>query len=128
MQKLQFENSWNKTISKQDREQIEKTFLEVMLQEDIPIQFTVLWHAVNHSGDLLVTTLVHNTTTEMVRFDDATIQYSVNNNMVAEYSFSLPTLHIAPQTSMPWTFIFPTDSITKVNMTNKGTLVIVENS
>lgn len=111
MQKLMFESSWDKTLSSKDRKIIEDTFLETATLNSNSIQFTPLWQAFNYKEELLVTTLIHNFTSELVSFSDIKLRYLENNEMITEHLFHLPILAIQPSHSMPWTFIFPANSI-----------------
>jgi SLAP domain-containing protein len=122
MQKLEFEASWDKTLSIKDRKRIEQVFIETKGKN---IALIRLWEAVNHKRDLLVTALVHNTGQQVLSFDNKRLRYLENNKLVAEHIFTLPTLTIQPQTSMPWTFIFPIESIRSHAALENGHVEIV---
>ncbi|ASK64040.1 SLAP domain-containing protein [Virgibacillus phasianinus] len=109
MQKLTFQSAWDKTIADRDRERIKETFQKAELAPGVDIQFTSLWQAKNHRGDLLVAMLIHNTSYQDYTFHNQEFSYVVNDTILAKYSFS-PGVTIQKQTSMPWTFIFPTGS------------------
>ncbi|KMY48707.1 SLAP domain-containing protein [Peribacillus loiseleuriae] len=109
MQKLQYESSWDKTLSNKDRKIIEGIFLETSLLNQNRIQFTSLWQAMNHKGELLVTVLVHNFSHQDCSFMNKKLRYMENNEIIAEHTFTLPSLIVQPETSMPWTFIFPVE-------------------
>ncbi|KYC90332.1 MULTISPECIES: SLAP domain-containing protein [Heyndrickxia] len=110
MQKLQFESAWDKTLSDNDRERIKNVFFKTNYSNDNSIQFTPLWQAINHKGELLVTTLIHNFSEHPVTFKNKKLLYYENNKMIADHTFSIPNLLVEKKTSMPWTFIFPADS------------------
>ncbi|MER2059960.1 MAG: SLAP domain-containing protein [Niallia sp.] len=110
MQQLQFESSWDKQIASQDRENIEKIFHETKRLNSPSVIFSPIREAVNHKGALLVSVLVHNFTEHPLTFQNAPLHYSVNDEVIAETSFTLPDLVIPAHVSMPWTFIFPKDS------------------
>lgn len=107
MQQLQFESSWAKALSVQDRESIEKLFYDTKQQQDSTIVFSPIRQAINHRNELLVTVLVHNFSQHPLQFKDTHLIYSNGQEVLAENVFTLPTLTIPPQVSMPWTFIFP---------------------
>ena len=107
MQQLQFESSWAKALSAQDRESIEKLFYDTKQQHDSTIVFSPIRQAINHRNELLITVLVHNFSQSHFTFEDTRIVYSNEHEVLAENVFTLPTLTIPPQVSMPWTFIFP---------------------
>ncbi|MGE8207493.1 SLAP domain-containing protein [Heyndrickxia sp. NPDC080065] len=111
MQKLKFESSWDKTLSDKDRKRINQVFLGSNLSKEDSIQLTPLWQARNYKGELLVTVLVHNFGTQVLSFRDKNLCYVENNEVVAKHKFPLSNLIIEPKTSMPWTFIFPVESL-----------------
>lgn len=124
MQKLIFEPSWDKTISQQDRNRIIQSFHKTSLSNNEDIQFTTLWQAENHKGELLITVLIHNCGNEAISFHQKTIRYMENNMVLAEHAFSHPSLIVEGQTSMPWTFIFPVGSFEKKTENENGVIVI----
>ncbi|WP_068672633.1 SLAP domain-containing protein [Oceanobacillus sp. Castelsardo] len=125
-QTLQFEAAWDKTIANQDRERIEQEFLKVKenLSREEEIQFTTLRHAINHKGELLVTVLVHNTSNTDFTFYNHNLHYQANGETIAEHIFTIPRFVIEKETSMPWTFIFPTQQILRHEIPSNGTLLI----
>jgi len=113
MQKLQFESSWDKALPDQDRQAIIDVFQNTMNVNESNIKLTPLWQAMNYRGDLLATTLVHNCTSEKLTFNETSLQYIENDEIIAIHAFSIPQLVIHPETSMPWAFIFPKESLKK---------------
>lgn len=126
MQKLQYESSWNKTLSNKDRKIIEGIFLETSLPKQNRIQFTSLWQAMNHKGELLVTVLVHNFSHQVYSFISEKLRYIENNEIMGEHTFTLPSLTIQPETSMPWTFIFPGESLKSHGSLENGHLAYLD--
>lgn len=126
MQKLQYESSWNKTLSNKDRKIIEGIFLETSLPKQNRIQFTSLWQAMNHKGELLVTVLVHNFSHQVYSFISEKLRYIENNEIMAEHTFILPSLTVQPETSMPWTFIFPVESLKSHGSLENGHLAYLD--
>ena len=116
MQKLDFEPSWDKTLSSKDREEIKKIFLETNRVDFSNILLVPIRQALNHKKELLITVLIHNFTEKVIIFNKKRLAYVENSEIIAENTFTLPTLFIQPKTSMPWTFIFPKECIKK-NMT-----------
>jgi SLAP domain-containing protein len=126
MQKLQFEASWDKTISAVDREKIQKAFGETCLPENRVTKLTPLWQALNYKHDLLVTVLVHNFSQQPLSFLRRKITYLENQKAMAEYIFTLPALMLEPETSMPWTFIFPAGIVRDQATCKQGSLTFEE--
>ena len=107
MQQLQFESSWDKALSAQDRDYIEKLFNDTKGQNHSTIVFSPILQAINHRNELLITVLVHNFSQQPFTFDNTRLVHSNGQEVLAENVFTLPILMIPPQVSMPWTFIFP---------------------
>lgn len=111
MQRLQYESSWEKALADKDREHIEQIFQETSRSNNEKLRFTPLWKAINYKGELLITCLVHNFCKNSLSFHNQKLCYSENNKIVAEHTFTLPNFSVKHETSMPWTFIFPVESI-----------------
>lgn len=107
MQQLQFEASWDKALSAQDRHNIEKIFNETKHLNSSDIVCSPIRQAVNHKQQLLVTVLVHNFTDNPLTFNNTRLVYRTQQQIIADDEFTLPTLTIPPFVSKPWTFIFP---------------------
>ncbi|WP_077619614.1 SLAP domain-containing protein [Bacillus sinesaloumensis] len=109
MQKLQFEAAWDRTISEKDRREIQSTFQEVAPSLEPGIHFTTFRIAVNHKNEQLVTSIIHNCTEESFLFKNTPLQIWNGDTLLAEQAFTISSLQVGPETSMPWTFIFPAD-------------------
>ncbi|WP_096270224.1 SLAP domain-containing protein [Paucisalibacillus globulus] len=125
MQKLVYESSWKKQISDKDRNLVEKTFLEMTLTDE-PIQFTTLRTDWNYKKELLIMVMVHNVTEEEISFNQKKLCYKHNNEVLAEHIFNLSNLSVEPNTSMPWTFIFPVGSYVDAAIFEHGELELKE--
>ncbi|SOC15615.1 SLAP domain-containing protein [Ureibacillus xyleni] len=122
MQQLQFEASWDKALSPQDRQKIEQVFNET--KHGSEIHCTSLQVAMNHKEALLVTVIVHNFTNHLLTFHQTKVSYHIDEKCIADHAFTLPALAIPPKVSMPWTFIFPKGSYKPNFSYEKGQLVI----
>ncbi|TQR16597.1 SLAP domain-containing protein [Psychrobacillus vulpis] len=111
MQILKFEPSWDKALSNKDREEINAIFLETNKGSLLNVHLSPIRQVTNHRGDLLVTVLVHNFTHKELTFKEKILVYIENEIIMAKHVFTLPSLIIQPQVSMPWTFIFPANSL-----------------
>ena len=94
MQQLKFEASWAKALSAQDRASIEKLFYDTKQQHDSTIVFSPIRQAINHRNELLVTVLVHNFSQQPLVFKDTRLVYSNGQEILAENTFTLPTVTI----------------------------------
>ncbi|KHD85459.1 hypothetical protein NG54_09300 [Heyndrickxia ginsengihumi] len=111
MQNLQFEKAWDRTLSAKDRKRIKEIFSETKSISEHSVYFSTLWQAKNYKGELLITVLIHNFRQQLLSFCETPIRYVEGTTIIAEHIFTIPSLRIEPTTSMPWTFIFPKESI-----------------
>ena len=109
MQKLQFEQAWDRTLSDKDRKMITALYKETSTSYNEEIHFTPVWQAKNYKGELLITVIMHNYQSEPLRIIEQPFIITYQKEKIAENIFSLP-FKIDAKTSMPWTFIFPTGS------------------
>lgn len=126
MQYLQFESSWEKALAAQDRQNIESIFSKAKNQNGSNIICSAIREAINHKEELLVSVLVHNFTDHTITFNNTRLLYSKQGANIADKTFTLPTLAIPSQVSMPWTFIFPKNSYTPQTNLMNGRLEILQ--
>ncbi|MFT8320496.1 MAG: SLAP domain-containing protein [Bacillus sp. (in: firmicutes)] len=126
MQKLIFESAWDKTISQKDRKAIEQAFQKADIIETAAIPITPLWQAINHKGDLLATVIIHNINNKDLFLNHTRLNYFEENTLIAEYAFKVSAIILPPKTSMPWTFIFPKESLIQQPSLQNGYLQIEE--
>lgn len=123
-QKLVFEDKWDKTLSEKDRDYIKRIFRDTSASTR-KIEIVPFWTARNHKNELLVTVLIHNRSSESILFDEKRLTFIANEQIVASHIFSYPSLIIKQQTSMPWTFIFPKETIINERNIDTGTLRLI---
>ncbi|GGP16521.1 SLAP domain-containing protein [Oceanobacillus neutriphilus] len=122
---LVFEPKWDKALPDTDRRKIEQTFQKSVQHNAVDKQmtFTNLWQARNHRSDLLVTVLINNYSRQAYSFSNTTLQYVEDDAVKAEKQFTLERVFVPPDSSMPWTFIFPESSFTDFPINLQGKLV-----
>jgi SLAP domain-containing protein len=125
MQKLIYEDAWERTISEKDRNIIENSFKDVIFQDNA-IQFTQVRWDVNYKKELLLIVLIHNCTNRNFSFMRKKLHYTVNGTVLAEHTFTFSNLIVEAHTSMPWTFIFPYGTYQANIPPEKGKLEMVE--
>ncbi|MEK9199005.1 SLAP domain-containing protein [Ureibacillus sp. 179-F W5.1 NHS] len=106
MQQLQFEQSWNKALSTQDRSMIEELFQQTKELKTSGVHFSPIRLSYNYKKELLITVLVHNFTDRPLTFHNTSLVYRTLEKIVAEKNFTIPALSVPANVSMPWTFIF----------------------
>lgn len=110
MQQLAFHPTWERQISTQDRALIEQLFLATYTDACDLITSPTVRVARNHKKQLVVTVLIHNFTHHSVKLDNRSV-FIHCVGYEEEQIFTIPSLIIAPFTSMPWTFLFEADAI-----------------
>lgn len=128
MQKLQFESSWEHAIALKDRELITNIFQNSNTEDGQSIRLEPIWEAMNYKGEVLITVLIHNFSNTGLTFQNQKFTYIEKETIIAEHIFTVPQLIIKPKTSMPWTFIFPTESLEMKEIRGNGKLKMETNS
>lgn len=111
MQRLIYEYSWDKAIAGQDRKTIEKVFQETSIPSGQAASFAMIRTAINHKGELLVTGILHHFRKETFTVQNMEMTYKENGKTIAKFIFTVPQIVLEAETSMPWTFIFPVESL-----------------
>lgn len=139
MQTLHLEPAWERTISMQDYQLINKLFLrrqnaprlfqemslaQLCMEGHSSVLLFPIWHAVNHSGDLLVTALIENQTNQVLNIVDEMITYCYEEKKLAKAPFTLTQVLLKPHTTVPWTFIFPHVSLEQTLSSQERKLVL----
>ncbi|MED4128070.1 SLAP domain-containing protein [Shouchella miscanthi] len=114
MQTFQLQSAWRKTIAEGDLNQLKALLAVGKTERFIPYR-----QAFNYRGDLLVTVIIQNQSSEEDVWESKLIACVEEGETIAERSFSIQT--VPPYTSMPWTFIFPKDSLAQTPV-KTGTL------
>lgn len=104
MQTLQFEQTWERSISAQDRLIIAQAFEQRIIQEGT-VHAAIIRAAYNHRGELLVTVLIHNESDHDMQWVDRAVTLQTKQATYTQ-SFTERKLIMPGKTSMPWTFIF----------------------
>ncbi len=109
--RLIFEPSWDKAIANQDRKAIEQLHKASPIQQG-ELTWTPIRAAMNHQGSLLAMVLIQNGKEETFRAKGIFLDYYENKRgKVASFRFDSPQVVVPPNSSMPWTFVFPKISL-----------------
>lgn len=104
MQELQFEATWDKTLSSKDRDLIMRVFNKRKVTSNM-MSCDLIRSARNYNDDFLVTVLIHNATATEQIFMERDVSLHTEHGQYKQ-KFTQPKLVIPSYTSMPWTFIF----------------------
>jgi SLAP domain-containing protein len=102
---------WQEAVSKQDLDLFERLVETIKDFGEGGVRYISAKVAKNYQNDLLATVLIINDTDEKIFFNQIVLEYDENNTSLASNVFTLPTLIVEPKTIMPWTFIFPADTV-----------------
>lgn len=119
MQKLQFESSWAQTISSRDQTDIQHFFHQIdeydsnaaLLLSETNIKLLPFWQAKNHQDELLISAFIVNDSQDRLTIVNEMIKYYRFNQEIAKQVFTISKLVIPPKTTLPWTFIFPKQTV-----------------
>ena len=125
LQKLIFEPSWEKALSKKDRLEIEDIFVRTKFNQSDGILLSPIREAMNHKGELLVMVLIHNFSNNEFTLNEKVLTYTQYGKVTAQHTFTHSSVKIEPHTSMPWTFIFPVESMSDNLTIDIGCLEII---
>jgi|GEM_PF-877708 len=113
-QTLFFQEAWERTISLTDKEEIIKLF-ERSSSERKPgeVSFIPFRVALNYKGDILATVLIQNEVNSKVELLDFSLSLFDKEGYIATESFSYSNIALPPNSTMPWTFIFPREKLAR---------------
>lgn len=114
--RLDLEESWEQSLSAQQREHLQK------LVETLPplsageINFMGIEAKLNEQRDLIVTLLIRNGSDKHIQFEQIPLVVEdASGDVVCKGLFQLE-LEVKANTSKPWTFIFPSNLLLKENI------------
>ncbi|MCF6138983.1 SLAP domain-containing protein [Pseudalkalibacillus berkeleyi] len=112
-ERLLFDPAWEKAIAPRDRESIEQ------LHQSHPVvngelSWTPINVALNHQGSILAMVLIQNGLEETFTAENLSLIYREHTRgVVAEANFQLKQVQVPSGASMPWTFVFPEQTVRK---------------
>ncbi len=110
--KLVFDPAWEKAIAPRDRETIQELHRQNPVREG-ELRWTPIRAALNHQGSLLAMVLIQNGLAANFKAEGIDLTYvEQEQGAIATSEFNLPNVNVPPGASMPWTFVFPKQTIT----------------
>lgn len=111
---LDLEESWEKALAEQDKEQLEKLVKEMTPPKPGEVNFMGIQATQTEEGALHVTLLIRNGSEKNIQIQQLPlIVEDASNEIIAKGGFQLNSLEIKANTSKPWTFIFPKELLLK---------------
>lgn len=112
--KLELHENWEKSLPTEQRNTLEQLLstLPALKKDEVNITGVQLKDQIEES--LAVTVFIRNGSSQTLSFQQIPLVLSdANNNIVAKGSFKLDNFEVRPNTTKPWTFIFPKEMIDK---------------
>ncbi len=115
--KLDLEESWNSSLSTEDKAKLEKLVDELTPPKHGEVNFMGLQANQRENGDLHVTVLIRNGSPKSISIQQLPLQvFDADGEIVAKGGFQLDNLQVVANTTKPWTFIFPASLVLKENI------------
>jgi SLAP domain-containing protein len=113
---LVLHETWERAVSDKDRELFHELFYDASSPKVDYITFLAVRAGINYEGNLFATVLIQNGKKKDVIMDNIPLVFEDAHSMVAEYRFAIKDVVVNANTSTPWTFIFPKETIKKDNI------------
>lgn len=115
--KLDLAESWNSSLSTEDKEKLEKLVDSLTPPKHGEVNFMGLQANKQENGDLHVTVLIRNGSPKSINIQQLPLQVQdATGEIVAKGGFQLDDLQVVANTTKPWTFIFPASLVLKQNI------------
>lgn len=115
--RLDLEESWEKSLSKEGKAKLQEIIESVGEPKDGELNFLGVQAIIHTDGNLHVTLLIRNGSTKDLKLEQLPLQiFDATDEIVAKGGFKLDNLEIKANTSKPWTFIFPKEMLLKESL------------
>ena len=112
--KLDLEESWNTSLSTEDKEKLKKIVDDLTPPKEGEVNFMGLQARRIESGDLHVTVLIRNGSPKTINLQQLPLEVrDASKKVIAKGGFQLDKLQVVANTTKPWTFIFPAALVTE---------------
>jgi SLAP domain-containing protein len=113
---LILEDTWERAVSTKDREIIQEIFDVSPHPQDNEVVFLPIRAGINYENRLFATVLIQNGGEQDLIFDNFPLFFHDNSIPIAEHKFTIKELVVQANTSTPWTFIFPKETMMQKNL------------
>jgi accessory Sec system S-layer assembly protein len=115
--RLDLEESWEQSLSAQQREHLQKLIETLPPLSAGEINFTGIEAKLNQQGDLIVTLLIRNGSDKHIQLEQIPLVVEdASGEVICKGLFRLERFEVKSNTSKPWTFIFPSNLLLKENI------------
>ncbi|MDF0726055.1 accessory Sec system S-layer assembly protein [Cytobacillus sp. S13-E01] len=113
---LDLEESWEKSLAEEEKLKLKEMVEKLEPPKSGEINFLGLQIKQVDNNDLHVTVLIRNGNDKGIKLEQIPLQIEdANGEIIAKGGFKLDNFQVNPNTSKPWTFIFPSTLVTKEN-------------
>ncbi|WP_100374087.1 accessory Sec system S-layer assembly protein [Bacillus sp. FJAT-45037] len=114
---LELSESWEASLSNQEKESL-ATFIQTLEPlKSGEVNFTGLQAKKQEQGNLVITALVRNGSNKKINLEQLPLVLEdASGEIVAKGTFKLGDFYVNPNTSKPWSFIYPSHMQTKENI------------
>jgi SLAP domain-containing protein len=109
--RLILQKTWERAVSAQDREIFQKIFQSSPFPQDNELIFLPIRAGINYEKHIFATVLIQNGGKHDLIFDNFPLFFYDNTSKIAEHKFTIKELVVKANTSTPWTFIFPKETM-----------------
>ncbi|MBP0725141.1 accessory Sec system S-layer assembly protein [Bacillus sp. RG28] len=110
--RLALEPSWEERLSEDQKQQLSELVSSLPKLGENEVSFHAVNAGLQPDGTLAATLLVRNGAKQAINLEQLPLELiNENNELIASGSFKLPPLIVQPNTSKPWTFIFPAELV-----------------
>lgn len=110
---LELDDSWKKQLSQEQIELLEKAVKELPKLNDTEVNFTGFQLKLHENNNLVVSMFIRNGNDRAINIEQLPLEIvDANGKQVAKGYFKLdPALTVQPNSTKPWTFIFPGEKV-----------------
>lgn len=110
---LELDDTWKKQLPEEQQEILKNIVKDLPKLGKNEVNFTGLQAKFQEDGSLVTSIFIRNGNTKAINIEQLPLEIvDANNRLVAKGSFKLnPVLSVQPNSTKPWTFIFPKDLI-----------------
>lgn len=114
--RLDLAPSWEEGLSLEQKEALEKVVADLPELKSTEVNFVGFQAQVQEDGSIPVSVFIRNGHTKEMNVEQLPLELiDANEDVVASGSFKLEDFSVKPNTTKPWTFIFPKDLVQKEN-------------
>lgn len=110
--RLDLHETWNQQLTSEQKQSLRKVVENLPKVRRNEVNFVGFQLKQDDEGRLAVSAFIRNGTTQLMTFEKLPLELlDANQQLVAKGSFELDELEVKPNTSLPWSFVFPREMV-----------------